>query len=141
MKHLPQKILAFLIVILLFLVGFTYYIQKPIPTFKRLVSSKIVLDLKDIKLDRYDTKHHPVLFKFTPKDGKSKKLFADLTNECKAEKIEPNRVPEAISKIDKNLVKTIKKSKQIFASKSDSNKSCLLFKQDKAIFLFTNDKF
>lgn len=141
MKHLPQKILAFLIVILLFLVGFTYYIQKPIPTFKRLVSNKIVLDLKDIKLDRYDTKHHPVLFKFTPKDGKSKKLFADLTNECKAEKIEPNRVPEAISKIDKNLVKTIKKSKQIFASKPDSNKSCLLFTQNEALFLFINDKF
>ena len=141
MKHLPQKILAVLIIILLILVGVTYYIQKPIPTFKRLVSKSIVLDLKNIKLDRYDTKHHPVLFKFTPKDGKSKKLFADLSNACKAEQIESNKIPEYISKVDKKLVESIKKSKQIFASKVSSNKSCLLFTQDEEIFLYANDKF
>ena len=141
MKHLPQKILVVLIVILLLLVGVTYYIQKPIPTFKRLISKSIVLDLKDIKLDRYDTKHHPVLFKFSPKDGKSKKLFADLVDACKAEQIEANKIPEAINKVDKNLVESIKKSKQIFASKSDSNKSCLIFKQEEEIFLYSNDKF
>ena len=141
MKNIPQKILAVLIVILLFLVGFTYYIQKPIPSFKRLVSKNITLDLKDIKLDRYDTKHHPVLFKLTPKEGTSKKLFANLVNECKAKKIDANKIPEAINKIDKNLVKSIKNSKEIFLSKPNNGKYFLLFTQNQDIFLYTNDKF
>ena len=141
MKNIPQKILAVLIVILLFLVGFTYYIQKPIPSFKRLVSKNITLDLKDIKLDRYDTKHHPVLFKLTPKEGTSKKLFANLVNECKAEKIDANKIPEAINMIDKNLVKSIKNSKEIFLSKPNNGKYFLLFTQNQDIFLYTNDKF
>ncbi len=141
MKHLPQKILAFLIVILLFLVGFTYYIQKPIPTFKRLIGKKIVLDIKDMQLDRYDTKHHPVIFKILPKDGKYEQLFTGIVNACKAKKIEPAQVPNSLNKIDKKLVKTVKKSKQIFLSKGNTSKFCLLFKQDGEIFLYTNDKF
>ena len=141
MKNLPQKILAVLIIFLLFLVGFTYYIQKPIPSFKRLVSKNIVLDLQDIKLDRYDTKHHPVLFKLTPKEGKSKKLFSDLANECKAQKIDANKVPDDINKVDKKLVKIVKNSEQIFLSKQNSKKFCLLFRQNGEIFLYTNDKF
>ena len=141
MKNLPQKILALLFIILIFLVGFTYYIQRPIPTFKRLVSDRMLLNIQDIKLERYDTKNHPVLFKLEPKDGKSKKLFADLTNECKAGKIEPSQVPDSINKVDKGLAKSAKESKQIFLSKPDNGKFFLLFKQNEEIFLFTNGKF
>ncbi len=141
MKHLPQKILAVLIVILLFLVGFTYYIQKPIPTFKRLIGKDIAVNIKDIKLDRYDTKHHPVIFKIVPKEGKNKKLFTDIANACQAKKIEPTQVPNSLNKVDKKLLKTVKKSKQILLSKADSNKSCLIFTQDREIFLYINDKF
>ncbi len=141
MKHLPQKILAVLIIILLFLVGFTYYIQKPIPTFKRLIGKDIAANIKDIKLDRYDTKQHPVIFKIVPKNGKYEQLFTNITNACKAEKIEPAQVPNNLNKIDKKLVKTVKKSKQIFLSKANSNKSCLIFTQDREIFLYINDKF
>jgi len=141
MKNLPQKILAVLIIILLLLVGVTYYIQRPMPTLKRLVSKNIVLDTKSIQLDRYDTKHHPVLFKIVPKDGKFKKQFADLIKACKAQEIEPDKIPESINRVDKKLVETIKKSKPIFYSSKESNKSCLLFTQNEVIFLYLNDKF
>jgi len=141
MKNLPQKILALLIVILLFLVGFTYYIQRPMPTLKRLLSKNIVLDVKSIQLDRYDTKHHPVLFKIVPKNGKFKKQLGELIEVCSAKTIEPKEIPEDIKRVDKNLVESIKKSKQILHSSKDSNKSCLLFTQNEVIFLYLNDKF
>ncbi len=141
MKHLPQKILAALLIILLFLVIFTSYIQQPIPTFKRLIGKDAIADIKNIKLERYDTKHHPVLFKITAKNGQDKKLFKKLTAKCNASKIQAVQVPEFINKVDKNLVKTIKKSQEIYATDPKKKKFYLLFTQDKYLFIYTNDIF
>ena len=142
MKYIPQYILAILMLISIFLVAFTYYIQRPQPTFERLVSKPMPTEITKIKFERYGTKHTPILFQIETNSKQT--LLKKLKKVCSLSKISANMIPSFVSKTDTNLTKIIKNSPEIFMSKEynlsnpKQKRFCLEFFQNRKIYLYVN---
>ncbi|GEM_PF-1983705 len=141
-KYLPQYFLALLMVILIFLEGWTYYLGKPEPTFKRYVNDPVPSSITDLSLRRYKAPHSPHLFSIKVAPENTQALIAKLTKKCNMQKITSAEIPAELTKVDDEMVAVIKKSPWIYLTKAydtadpKHHRLCLLFRDKDTIYLF-----
>ncbi len=141
-KYLPQYFLALLMVLLILLEGWTYYLGRPAPTFKRYLGESVPAMVTDLSLRRYKAAHSPHLFSIKVAPENEQALIAKLTQKCKMQKITPAEIPAELTKVDDEMVAVIKKSPWIYLTKaydvSDPfhHRLCLLFRDKDTIYLF-----
>ncbi len=143
LKYLPQYILVLLLLILLFLEGWTYYLGTANVTFERLVGSKPYTEIKSLSLRRYKKNEiSPHLFTIETDDEKA--LIDDFTKSCHLKKVTIANLPKEAQKTDKEMVDVIKKSPFIYLSDGydlispENGRMCILFRDKTKFYLFIN---
>ncbi len=142
-RHLPQYILAFLLIVLIILEAWTYYLGTTNVTFKRLIGKDVYKEIDNISLRRYKENYYsPHLF--TIKTKNEKKVLENLIRDCNLTNITINKIPKEAKETDIEMVDVIKKSPFIYLSKKydltkpKEGRMCLVFKDKKSIYLFIN---
>ena len=143
LKFIPQYILAFLLLILIFLEGWTYYLGTSSASFERLVGAKPYEEIKNLSLRRY--KENAIsAHLFTIQADDEKRLLTDLKKDCNLEKIDFGDLPQEAKETDSEMVEVIKKSPFIYLSqaydltKPKDGRMCLLFRDKEKLYLFIN---
>jgi len=142
-RYIPQYLLAILLLILIFLEGWTYYLGKADVTFKRLLKNEPYQSIKSLSLRRYkEGAISPHLF--TIKTDKEDSVIKSLKRDCNLKKIDISSIPTVAKRVDSEMVDVIKKSPFIYLSKTyDLNdpkvgRMCLVFRDKENIYLFIN---
>jgi len=142
-KHIPQYILAILLLVLVLLEGWTYYLGTTKVTFKRLTGQDVYKEIDDISLRRYKENYYsPHLF--TLKTRNETKIIDKLKKDCNLKKISFKDIPKEIEETDKEMVDVVKKSPFIYLSKSydlkkpKEGRMCFVFRDKSNIYLFIN---
>jgi hypothetical protein len=143
-KYLPQYFLAFLLMVLIFLEGWTYYLGRPGVTFERYVIDPVPVVIKDLGLRRYKAEHSPHLFSMKV-DTKDEKAFLEqLTTHCRMQKIDFKDLPKIVTQVDPEMVDVIQKSPYIYmhqavdTGKAEKGRFCILFRDHDTIYLYLN---
>jgi len=143
LRNLPVLILAFLLLLLLFFEGWTYYLGTTDVTFERLFGTKPYKEIEAISLRRYKKGEiSPHLFRIKTVD--MQKVIQKLTPVCRLEKIDEAHLPKAAKDTDPEMVEVIRRSPYIYLSKSydlhhpKEGRMCLIFRDEKDLYLFTN---
>ncbi len=143
LKYLPQYILVALLLILVFLEGWTYYLGTTNVTFERLIGTKPYKEIQDISLRRYKKNEiSPHLFSI--QTDKEDMLIDDLRKDCRLKKITFKELPKEAQETDEEMVEVIKKSPFIYLSKSydlldpKKGRMCLFFRDKTKFYLFIN---
>ena len=143
LKNIPMFLLAFLILILIFLQSWTFYLGTTDVTFERLLGAKPYKEIEDISLRRYkEGVISPHLFTITTNNEKD--TISNLSKDCKLEKITIEKLPKEAEETDKEMVAVIKKSPYIYLSKEynlqqpKDGRMCLIFRDKEHLYLFIN---
>ena len=143
LKFIPQYILGLLLLILIFLEGWTYYLGTSAVSFERLVGAKPYTEIKELSLRRY--KENAIsahLFSIQTEDAK--RLLADLKRDCNLKKIDFEALPKEADETDSEMVEVIQKSPFIYLSQTydlthpKEGRMCLLFRDKEKFYLFIN---
>ena len=143
LKFIPQYILALLLLILIFLEGWTYYLGTSKASFERLIGAKPYEEIQELSLRRYkENAISPHLFTIQTDD--EKRLLADLKKDCNLKKINFESLPKEADETDSEMVEVIKKSPFIYLSQAydlthpKKGRMCLLFRDKEKLYLFIN---
>jgi hypothetical protein len=144
-KHLPQYFLAFLLLVLLFLEGWTWYLGTANVTFERLIGNEPYHEISDLSLRRYkESAISPHLFTITTEN--EDKVIQKLSKDCGMKKVDFEKVPALVHEVDAEMLDVIKKSPYIYLSESynlqnpKEGRMCLLFRDKLKLYLFVNGK-
>jgi len=143
LRNLPVLILAFLLLLLLFFEGWTYYLGTTDVTFERLLGTKPYKEIEALSLRRYkEGEISPHLFRIKTADMQS--VIQKLTPICRLEKIDKAHLPKVAKDTDSEMVEVIRRSPYIYLSKSydlhhpKEGRMCLLFSDERDLYLFMN---
>ncbi len=143
LKFIPQYILALLLLILVFLEGWTYYLGTSDASFERLVGAKPYSEIKELSLRRYKENEISAHL-FTIQADDEKRLLSDLEKDCHLKKIAFEDLPKEAEETDSEMVGVIKKSPFIYLSKTydltkpKEGRMCLFFRDKEKHYLFIN---
>jgi len=142
-KHFPQYFLAFLLLVLLFLEGWTWYLGTPNVTFERLIGSEPYHEISDLSLRRYKKSAiSPHLFIIMTEN--EDEVIQKFSKDCGMKKVDFDKVPALVHQVDTEMVEVIKKSPYIYLTESydlqnpKKGRMCLLFRDKSKLYLFVN---
>ena len=135
-KYLPQYFLALLLLILLFLEGWTWYLGTTGVTFKRYLSAEVPPYVQEISLRRYKAAHSPHLFTMEVDANNEEKLINWLVGRCHMQRVSPDVLPASLTKVDDEMVEVIRKSPVIYMTTDPKQRFCLLFRDKEKYYLY-----
>ncbi len=135
-KYLPQYFLALLLLILLFLEGWTWYLGTTGVTFKRYLGEEVPSYVQDISLRRYKAAHSPHLFSMKINANDEQKLIDRLVGRCHMKQVTSDALPASLMKVDNEMVEVIKKSPFIYMTTDPKQRFCLLFRDKTKFYLY-----
>ena len=135
-KYLPQYFLALLLLILLFLEGWTWYLGTTGVTFKRYLGEEVPPYVQEISLRRYKAAHSPHLFTMEVDANDEKKLIERLAGRCHMKQVTADTLPASLEKVDKEMVEVIQKSPVIYMTTDPKRRFCLLFRDKEKYYLY-----
>ncbi len=138
LKYIPQYLLALLLLILIFLEGWTWYLGTPDVTFRRYMGADVPSYVQDLSLRRYKAEHSPHLFTMEVAPQNEQKMIAWLQRHCDLEKAPADALPPSLTKVDDEMVEVVKKSPYIYLTKYPAHRFCLLFRDKGKLYLYLN---
>ncbi len=142
-RHWPQYLLALLLLLLIVLMGWTYYLGKPAVTFERLVGSAPYAQIEDLSLRRYKKGAiSPHLFTIRTHDAQA--VTDRIVQDCGMQKVAPEALPKVLDEVDKEMVAVIGHSPFVYQSTKydlshpDKGRLCVLFADKRDLYLFIN---
>ena len=146
LRHWPQYLLAALLALLVFFIGWTYYLGTPAVTFSRLVGIDPTKEISHLTLRRYPKNAlSPHLFTIETDDENA--VVATLVEACGMRKIPYDTLDAALEKIDPEMTEVISRSPYIYQSRRydlhDPKKGrlCVLFRDSGDLYLFINGNY
>ena len=142
-RYLPQYILAFLLLLLIFFILWTWYLGTASVTFERLIGERPSAQIEDLSLRRY--KKSPISpHLFTIGTHNPEAVIEKLQHACGMEEIPFERLSGELEKIDPEMVEVIEKSPWIYQSvhynlkRPKEGRLCVLFRDKSHLYLFVN---
>ncbi len=138
LKYIPQYLLALLLLLLVFLEGWTWYLGTSDVTFSRYMGADAPSYVQDLSLRRYKAEHSPHLFTLEVAPQDEQKLISWLQHRCDLEKARADALPPSLAKVDGEMVDVVKNSPYIYLTKGPSHRFCLLFRDKEKLYLYLN---
>jgi len=143
LRHWPQYLIALLMLVLVVLMGWTYYLGRPGVTFERLIGTASYAQIEDLSLRRYkEGVISPHLF--TIETDNEASVISGLVKECGMEKITPAERDRVLDEVDGEMVDVIQASPYLYQSKAydlhhpKEGRLCVVFRDSGHIYLFVN---
>ena len=138
LKYIPQYLLALLLLLLIFLEGWTWYLGTPDVTFRRYAGADVPSYVQDLSLRRYKAEHSPHLFTMEVPPQDEQKLIGWLQHRCGMVRASAGALPPLLTKVDGEMVEVVKKSPYIYLTEDSGHRFCLLFRDKERLYLYLN---